>query len=206
MIRLISGGGTAGMEERSAVAPRAGCALPARRTRHLRFDYGGGQFAWIRGGASDMDPRRQDPGARLGPGSAAEADATRRAAKGSRRFWSDAQAVLTAPASNRPSAEALYCCVPAQIYFRSGWIHARAPPLLNENLPAEVEIYYGGDSHAYERPLPRERWSWAYRREMEGFLQAVRTGEEFLSPGADAVTDVRLMEDIFRKHMEGRGA
>ena len=93
-----------------------------------------------------------------------------------------------------------------QIYFRSGWIHAWAPPLLNENLPAEVEIYYGGDSHAYERPLPRERWSWAYRREMEGFLQAVRTGEEFLSPGADAVTDVRLMEDIFRKHMEGRGA
>ena len=42
-----------------------------------------------------------------------------------------------------------------QIYFRSGWIHAWAPPLLNENLPAEVEIYYGGDSHAYERPLPR---------------------------------------------------
>lgn len=93
-----------------------------------------------------------------------------------------------------------------QIYFRSGWIHAWAPPLLNENLPAEVEIYYGGDSHAYERPLPRERWSWAYRREMEGFLQAVRTGEEFLSPGEDAVTDVRLMEDVFRKHVKGRGA
>ena len=93
-----------------------------------------------------------------------------------------------------------------QIYFRSGWIHAWAPPLLNENLPAEVEIYYGGDSHAYERPLPRERWSWAYRREMEGFLQAVRTGEESLSPGEDAVTDVRLMEDVFRKHVKGRGA
>lgn len=88
-----------------------------------------------------------------------------------------------------------------QLYFRDGWIHTWAPPLLHDNLPAEVEIYYGGDTHAYERPLPAARWSWAYRREIEGFLQALGTGDEFLSPGEDAVTDIRLMEDIFRLHL-----
>ncbi len=85
-----------------------------------------------------------------------------------------------------------------QIYFRDGWIHTWAPPLLHENLPATVEIYYGGAAHRYERPLPRDRWSWAYRREMEAYLQAIQTGEEFLATGADALTDVRLVEEIYR--------
>ena len=85
-----------------------------------------------------------------------------------------------------------------QIYFRDGWIQTWAPPLLHENLPAEVEIYYGGESHRYERPLPADRWSWAYRREIEAYLQAVQTGEEFLATGEDALTDVRLVEEIFR--------
>lgn len=89
-----------------------------------------------------------------------------------------------------------------QLYFRQGWIHTWAPPLLNENLPAEVEIYYGGDSHAYERPLPAARWSWAYRREMEGFLSAVQSGAAFLSPGEDALTDIRLIEDVYRQHLD----
>lgn len=85
-----------------------------------------------------------------------------------------------------------------QIYFRNGWIQTWAPPLLHDNLPAAVEIYYGGESHRYERPLPADRWSWAYRREMEAYLHAVRTGTEFLATGEDALTDVRLVEEIFR--------
>ncbi len=86
-----------------------------------------------------------------------------------------------------------------QIYFRDGWIHTWAPPLLHENLPAKVEVYYGGESHRYEQPLPKDRWSWAYRREMEAYLRAVQTGEEFLTPGADALTDVRLVEEILHR-------
>ncbi len=88
-----------------------------------------------------------------------------------------------------------------QLYFQHGWIHTWAPHVLHENLPTEVEIYYGGKEHTYERPLPAARWSWAYRREIESFLQNIRTGAEFLSPGEDAYTDIRLMEDIFRRHL-----
>ncbi len=88
-----------------------------------------------------------------------------------------------------------------QLYFRDGWVHTWAPPLLHENLAAEVEIYYGGENHAYERPLPDDRWTWSYRREIEGFLQSIQSGTEFLSPGEDAYTDVRLVEDIFRQHV-----
>lgn len=88
-----------------------------------------------------------------------------------------------------------------QVYFRQGWVHTWAPPLLNENLPAEVEIYRGGRHHSYERPLPKDRWSWAYRREMEAFLDCVRTGEPFLASGEDARTDIRLVEEIYRLHL-----
>lgn len=87
-----------------------------------------------------------------------------------------------------------------QVYFQDGWLQTWAPPLLHDHLPAEVEIYRGGETHSYERPFPADRWSWAYRRELEGFLRAVRSGEEFLSPGEDAVTDVRLVEEIFQRH------
>ena len=88
-----------------------------------------------------------------------------------------------------------------QVYFRKGWVHTWAPPLLNENLPAEVEIYRGGSQHSFERPLPADRWSWAYRREMRAFLDCVRTNQPFLASGEDAWTDVRLMEEIFRMHL-----
>lgn len=88
-----------------------------------------------------------------------------------------------------------------QLYFRNGWIHTWAPFLLHKNMPAEVEIYYGGKEHTFERPLPADRWSWAYLREIEAYLQAIQSGEEFLATGEDAYTDVRLMEDIFRQHL-----
>jgi len=46
-----------------------------------------------------------------------------------------------------------------QVCFRKDWVHTWAPPLLNENLSAEVEVYRGGRHHSYERPLSGECWS-----------------------------------------------
>lgn len=92
-----------------------------------------------------------------------------------------------------------------QIYFQDGWVHTWAPPLLHRNQPAEVEIYRGGEAHGYTRPIPADRWSWSYRREAEHFVHCVRTGEEFGSSGKDALTDVRLFEEIYRMHLAGPG-
>jgi predicted dehydrogenase len=92
-----------------------------------------------------------------------------------------------------------------QVYFRHGWVQTSAPPLLLRNQPAEVEIYRAGKTQEFTRPIPKEGWSWSYKREAESFLHAVRTGEPFRSSGEDTLADVRLFEEIYRTFLEGRG-
>ncbi len=91
-----------------------------------------------------------------------------------------------------------------QLYFENGWVHTWAPPLLHKNLPAEVEIYRGGETHSITRPIPKDRWSWAYRREAEHFVQCVQTGAPFQSTGEDTLIDVRVFEEIYRVFLESR--
>lgn len=86
-----------------------------------------------------------------------------------------------------------------QVYFERGWVHVWSPPLLLRNQPAKVEIYIGGDRHEYLHPLPKDRWSWSYKREAEHFIRCLQTGEPFRSPGEDALTDVKLCEEVYRK-------
>lgn len=92
-----------------------------------------------------------------------------------------------------------------QIYFQRGWVLAAAPPLLLRNQPAEVEIYRGGKTHEFSRPLPDPAWSWSYKREAEAFIHCVKTGEPFASSGEDTLTDVRLFEEIYRAWLRAKG-
>jgi predicted dehydrogenase len=101
-----------------------------------------------------------------------------------------------------------------QVYFERGWVHTWAPPLLLRNSVAEVEIYRaapegapadtsaGAARHVVSRPLAEPRWSWAYTREAEHFIDCLRTGAPFRSPGEDALTDVRLCEEIYRNWLQ----
>lgn len=91
-----------------------------------------------------------------------------------------------------------------QIYFQHGWIATWAPPLLLKNVPAEVEIYRAGEAQTFSRPLPKDRWSWSYRREMEHFVTQVRRGQPFRSSGEDTLTDARIFEDIYRVYLQGK--
>jgi predicted dehydrogenase len=92
-----------------------------------------------------------------------------------------------------------------QVYFEHGWIVTWAPPLLLKQVPAEVEIYVGGETQAFSRPIPEPRWSWSYKREAEHFISCLQSGEPFRSSGADTRTDVRLFEDIWRAYLTQRG-
>lgn len=102
-----------------------------------------------------------------------------------------------------------------QVYFERGWLHTWAPPLLLRNATAEVEIYRAdlesgapgalgesGVKHTITRPISEPRWSWAYKREAEHFVDCVLSGEPFRSPAEDALEDVRLFEAIFREHIQ----
>ena len=92
-----------------------------------------------------------------------------------------------------------------QIYFRDGWVHTWAPPLLLRQVPAEVEIYRAGKEQVFSRPIAQPAWSWSYRREAEHFVESVRTGTPFRSTAADTRTDVRLFEEIYRQFLVQRG-
>jgi len=93
-----------------------------------------------------------------------------------------------------------------QIYFKHGWIKTWAPPILLKNMPAEVEIYRANKVQEFTRPVPKPRWSWSYKREAEHFIKCVANDEPFRSSGEDALTDVRVFEDIYRLHMKNQGA
>jgi predicted dehydrogenase len=88
-----------------------------------------------------------------------------------------------------------------QLYFEHGWVHTWAPPLLLKNTPAEVEIYRAGETQEISRPIPTPRWTWAYRREAEYFIENARNDAPFRSSGEDTLADVRLFEEIYRRFL-----
>ncbi len=93
-----------------------------------------------------------------------------------------------------------------QVYFRDGWIHTWAPPLLLKQVPAEVEIYRAGKEQTFIRPIPQpEAWTWSYKREAEHFIHCVQAGERVRTSGQDTRTDVRLLEDTYRVFLADKG-
>lgn len=92
-----------------------------------------------------------------------------------------------------------------EIYFQHGWIKTWAPPLLLKNVPAEVEVYKAGEKQEFIRPIPKPMWTWSYKREAEHFIKCLISGEEFRSPGEDALIDVKVIEDIYRHYLKGKG-
>jgi predicted dehydrogenase len=101
-----------------------------------------------------------------------------------------------------------------QVYFERGWVHVWSPPLLQRQAVAEVEVYQAradddgsppaaaGVRHTHTRALAEPRWSWAYRREAEHFVDCLRTGRPFRSSGEDTRTDIRLCEEIYRSWLQ----
>jgi predicted dehydrogenase len=88
-----------------------------------------------------------------------------------------------------------------QVYFEGGWVHAHSPVLFaNPGLPT-IEIYEAGEHPNYRHPVPTPMAAWHFREEATHFLNAIRTGEPFRSPGTDALADVTLLEGIYRSHL-----
>ena len=89
-----------------------------------------------------------------------------------------------------------------QVYFEHGWVRTWAPPLLMKGATAEIEVYRGlASGHEYTRPIPRERWSWSYYREAEHFIKSVAESKEFSTPGEEALIDVRVVEQVYRRYL-----
>ena len=89
-----------------------------------------------------------------------------------------------------------------EIYFTHGRLKILPPPALLRNVPAQVEIYKGNDSHQVCSSQPG--WTWAFRRQAEAFIEDNREGRQPVASGADALEDMRLIEQIWRLELNGR--
>ena len=73
-----------------------------------------------------------------------------------------------------------------------------ASPLLR-NTPARVELTRANGKH--ETVVERTRWSWAFKQQAEAFIATIHAGREPLASGRDAIADLRIAEEIWRKHV-----
>jgi predicted dehydrogenase len=85
-----------------------------------------------------------------------------------------------------------------EIFFADGRLTIRTPPALLKNVPAQIELYKAGT--VQEICLPQCDWSWAFRRQSQAFVTDVLENRESLNSAADALEDMRLIEQMWRLH------
>jgi predicted dehydrogenase len=87
-------------------------------------------------------------------------------------------------------------------FFDQGAIESSMFTLLLRNVPSTVEIYAKGERDAATRTelFPANGRSWAYRNEVDHFLECLSSGAPFRSSAEDALEDVRVLEAIYRRH------
>jgi predicted dehydrogenase len=88
-----------------------------------------------------------------------------------------------------------------QVYFQRGWVKAVVPPAFNRSAYSEIEIYERGSVPSYNYPVPAPLPAWHYREEAWHFVSALRTGASFRSSGEDALLDVSLNEEIYKRYL-----
>jgi predicted dehydrogenase len=93
-----------------------------------------------------------------------------------------------------------------QIYFEGGWLRTEAPPLMQKEQSATVEVY---QSASGAQPARRTEEfappAWSYREEAKHFLHCVQSGSPFSSSASDTLIDVRLFEEVYRHWLTARG-
>ena len=87
-----------------------------------------------------------------------------------------------------------------QIYFEGGWIHVWPKGLFVKPQYSHVELYEGGETASYQYPVPKASALWHYREEAAHFLSCLKNGVPFESSGEDALLDVWVFEEIYKRH------
>jgi predicted dehydrogenase len=88
-----------------------------------------------------------------------------------------------------------------QIYFEGGWIRLAAPRFFAKSEFSTVEIYEAEPIPHYSYPVVSSEHDWNYRAEAAHFLNSLQTGQPFVSSGEDALIDVWLSEQIYKKYL-----
>lgn len=83
-----------------------------------------------------------------------------------------------------------------EIHFANGRLTLRTPPALLKNVPAQVELYRAGSVQAIH--APQCEWTWAFRRQARAFVLDILENRESINSGADALEEVRFIENMWR--------
>jgi len=89
-----------------------------------------------------------------------------------------------------------------QIFFEGGWIRSAPALLFSRPSANEIEVYEAGEHAGYHYPVSPVNNSWHYQNEAKHFLECLREGTEFDSPGTDALLDVGIFENIYEKFIQ----
>jgi predicted dehydrogenase len=87
-----------------------------------------------------------------------------------------------------------------QIFFEGGHLLIKVPSHLLRNVSASVDVYTSGN-----RPMvlsPKTRWTWAFKRQAEAFVDCILREVDSLNPGEDAIEDLRLIEKMWKMQIE----
>lgn len=87
--------------------------------------------------------------------------------------------------------------------FSDGEIILCLPPALLRNVPASVEIYRAGKIQ--EKLKPYINWSWAFRRQAEGFVTDILEKRESRISAEEAYKEILLIENMWQREMHRLG-
>lgn len=90
-----------------------------------------------------------------------------------------------------------------RITFTDGEIVLQLPPALLRNIPATVEIYRAGKIQEQIRPYIN--WSWAFKRQAEGFVSDILTQQPMRNSAEEAFEEILLTEQIWAREMQRLG-
>jgi predicted dehydrogenase len=84
-----------------------------------------------------------------------------------------------------------------EFYFDRGRLRIDYPTPMTRNVAARVELYKGGEEPTVIRPQTPAKWSFALQA--EAFVDAILDGTPNIASGEDALEDIRLIEQTWRK-------
>jgi predicted dehydrogenase len=85
-----------------------------------------------------------------------------------------------------------------ELYFERGSMRIETPPPLLAQVPANVIVRDGVKRQTLNLHAD---WDWSFRRQAMHFLECVREGRQPLTNAKDALSDVEVVEALFKAHL-----
>lgn len=85
-----------------------------------------------------------------------------------------------------------------EVVFERGIVAVDLPPAFLRNQPATARIFHGNDKQPSWQTSHLD-WTWSFLNQDRAFVENVRTGTQSVASGQDAVADMILIEDIWKK-------